>query len=94
MKAYNINSSNLMYIWRLPLIIEVYTAFRKAGVPEQEAQDAAEALSNETTATKADIGKLEKQMIEINGEIKVIKWMIGLVIVINVIPLFKGTILN
>jgi len=28
------------------MIIEVYNAFRKAGVPEQEAQDAAEALSN------------------------------------------------
>jgi len=73
-----------MYIWGLPLIIEVYTAVRKAGVPEQEAQDTAEAL------TKADIGKVEKQIIEINGEIKVIKWMIGLVIVINVIPFLKG----
>jgi len=72
------------------MIIEVYNAFREAGVPEQEAQDAAEVLSNETTATKADTGTLEKQMVEINGEIKVIKWMIGLVIVINVIPFLKG----
>lgn len=71
------------------MIVEVYNAFRKAGVPEKEAQDAAEALSNETTATKSDIGQLEKQIIEVNGEIKVIKWMIGLVIIINVLPFLK-----
>ncbi len=71
------------------MIVEVYNAFRKAGVPEKEAQDAAEALSNETTATKSDIGQLEKQIIEENGEIKVIKWMIGLVIIINFLPFLK-----
>ena len=71
------------------MITEVYNAFRKAGVPEKEAQDAAEALSNEKTATKADIEKLDKNMIEINGEIKILKWMIGLVIAISVIPLLK-----
>ena len=66
---------------------EVYNAFRKAGVPEKEAQDAAEALSNETTATKVDIEKLDKKLIQINGEIKPLKRMIGLVIAISVIPL-------
>ena len=71
------------------MIVEVYNAFRKAGGPEKEAQDAAEALSNETTATKSDIGQLEKQIIEENGEIKVIKWMIGLVIIINFPPFLK-----
>ena len=72
------------------MIVEVYNAFRKAGVPEKEAQDAAEALSNETTATKADIQVVERKMIEINGEIKIIKWMIGLVIVIDAIPFLKN----
>lgn len=72
------------------MITEVYNAFRKAGVPEKEAQDAAEALSNETTASKTDIEKLDKKMIEINGEIKILKWMVGLVIAINVIPLLKN----
>ncbi len=71
------------------MITEVYNAFRKAGVPEKEAQDAAEALSNETTATKSDIEILDKKMIEIVGEIKILKWMIGLVIAINVMPLLK-----
>ena len=74
------------------MIIEVYNAFRKAGVPEKEAQDAAEALSNETTATKADIQVVERKMIEINGEIKIIKWMIGLVIVIDAIPFLKNIV--
>ena len=72
------------------MITEVYNAFRKMGVPEKEAQDAAEALSNETTATKSDIESLDKKMIEIAGEIKILKWMIGLVIAINVIPLLKA----
>lgn len=74
------------------MIVEVYNAFRKAGVPEKEAQDAAEALSNETTATKADIQIVERKMIEINGEIKIIKWMIGLVIVIDAIPFLKNIV--
>ena len=73
------------------MIVEVYNAFRKAGVPEKEAQDAA-ALSNETTATKADIQIVERKMIEINGEIKIIKWMIGLVIVIDAIPFLKNIV--
>ena len=74
------------------MIDEVYNTFRKAGVPEKEAQDAAEALSNETTATKADIQVVERKMIEINGEIKIIKWMIGLVIVIDAIPFLKNIV--
>ncbi len=74
------------------MITEVYNAFRKAGVPEKEAQDAAEALSNETTATKSDVESLDKKMIEITGEIKILKWMIGLVIAINVIPLLKDVL--
>ena len=71
------------------MITEVYNAFRKASVPEKEAQDAAEVLSNETTATKSDVENLDKKMTEIVGEIKILKWMIGLVITIDVIPLLK-----
>jgi len=71
------------------MIVEVYNAFRKAGVPEKEAQEAAEALANENVATKADMQLMEKKIIEINGEIKILKWMVGLVIAIEVIPLLK-----
>ena len=65
------------------MISEFYSAFRKAGVPEEDAKAAAEALSSESLATKDDIRKLDK-------ELTVIKWMIGLVIVVEVMPLLKG----
>jgi hypothetical protein len=64
------------------MISEVYDAFRSAGVPEDKARAAAEALSEDQLATKSDIAKLEK-------EITVVKWMLGLVIVAVVIPLIK-----
>ncbi|MCK5648819.1 MAG: integrase [Gammaproteobacteria bacterium] len=65
------------------MISEVYSAFRKAGVPEEDAKAAAEALSSESLATKDDIRKLDK-------ELTIIKWMLGLVIVVEVMPLLKG----
>jgi hypothetical protein len=64
------------------MISEVYDAFRSAGVPEDKARAAAEALSEEQIATKTDIAKLEKELL-------VIKWILGLVIVAVVIPLLK-----
>jgi hypothetical protein len=64
------------------MISEVYDAFRSAGVPEDKARAAAEALSEDQLATKSDIAKVEKEII-------VMKWMLGLVIVAVVIPLLK-----
>lgn len=74
------------------MIVEVYNAFKKAGVPEEDAQKAAEAISQTTTASKSDIEKIEKEIIEVKGGIKLTKWMIGLVIAINVIPMLKEII--
>ena len=65
------------------MISEVYSAFRKAGVPEDDARAAAEALSAESLATKDDIRKLDK-------ELTIIKWMLGLVIVVEILPLLKN----
>jgi len=65
------------------MISEVYSAFRTAGVPEEDARKAAEALSAESIATKADVTELKQ-------ELKVIKWMIGLVIAAQVLPLLKS----
>ena len=62
------------------------------GVPEKEAQDAAEALSSETTATKVSIQFVERKMIEIKAEINIIKWMIGLVIVIDALTFLKNIV--
>ena len=52
------------------MISEVYKAFLKAGVPEQDAREAAEALSPENLATKNDIIRLERDM-------AALKWMVG-----------------
>lgn len=75
------------------MISEVYSAFRKAGVPEEDARLAAEALSAENLATKEDIRKLDlaikKDIQKLDKELLIIKWMLGLVIVIQVIPLLK-----
>lgn len=65
------------------MISEVYEAFRAAGVPEDKARLAAEAMASDSVATKADIAKIEK-------DIAVLKWMVGLVIAATVIPLLKG----
>lgn len=64
------------------MISEVYAAFRAAGVDEEHSRKAAEALSNESLATKADIVRIERELL-------VIKWMLGVVVVATVIPLFK-----
>ncbi len=47
------------------MISEAYNAFRVAGVPEVEAQKAAEALSSENLATKDDINKVQKELLVI-----------------------------
>ena len=45
------------------MISEVYAAFRAAGVDEEHAQKAAEALSNEALATKADVSRIERELL-------------------------------
>ena len=61
---------------------EMYDALIAAGAPEDKARSAAVAISEESLATKADITRLE-------WELTVIKWMLALVIVATVIPLFR-----
>ena len=43
------------------MITEVYEAFRKVGIPNPEAKQAAEALSAENVSTKADINAGRKE---------------------------------
>lgn len=64
------------------MISEVYAAFRAAGVDEEHSRRAAEALSNEALATKADVVRIERELL-------VIKWMLGVVVAATVIPLLK-----
>jgi hypothetical protein len=59
------------------MISEVYDAFRSVGVAEDKARKAAEALSNESIATKGDIAKLDKEMAALRTDVAVLKWMSG-----------------
>ena len=65
------------------MISEVYSAFRAAGVPEEEARKAAETLSAENLATKNDITDIKR-------ELTVAKSMLGIVIAAQVLPLLRA----
>ena len=65
------------------MISEVYSAFRAAGVPEEEARKAAEALSAESLAPGSDI-------VGVKRELTVVKWLLGIVIAAQVLPLLRS----
>ena len=52
------------------MITEVYEAFRKVGIPDPEAKQAAEALSAENVSTKADINAAEKRLMAYINEVE------------------------
>lgn len=64
------------------MIVEVYEALKDAGVSEEKAIRAAEAVSESQTASKADVDRLEKRMIRI-------EILLGIVLVAVVIPLLR-----
>lgn len=64
------------------MISEVYDAFRAAGVPDDKARAAAEALSSENLATKADINELKAAQ-SLQG------WMIGFNLAFTMAILWK-----
>ena len=58
---------------------------RDAGIPEAQAEALAEAQRDALAqtldtqmATKADISRIELKLVEHDGELKLIKWMLGL----------------
>ena len=59
--------------------VELYKALQKAGVPEAAARSV---WSNNQLATKEDTARIE-------GELKLVKWMLALVIVVLVVPIIK-----
>ena len=85
--------------------IELYKALQKAGVPEQEAEDAARSVwDNSHLATQQDFSNLSRKIVEVKGEVaevkvevaevkgelKLIKWMLALIVVVMVVPLLKS----
>lgn len=69
------------------MISEVFMAFKKAGIPEEDARSATEALSAENLATKDGIRRLEMKF---DKELLIVKWMLGLIIVLEVSPHLKA----
>ena len=73
------------------MIFEVFEAFRAAGVPEDKAREAAEALSAENPATKSDINDLKSDVNDLKSDVsdlksdindlkaehRLLRWMIG-----------------
>lgn len=62
----------------MPIVKEVYDAFREAGVSEEKSTEAANAIADFDTR----FAKLEADLL-------VLKWMVGLVIAAEVLPLLK-----
>ena len=52
------------------MMTELYDALRSAGAPEEKARAAAQAMSEQSLATKTDIARLERELL-------VLKWMSG-----------------
>jgi len=75
---------------------EVYNAFREIGVSEEKSQSAATALNSENSKKIEKIGekisRIENNIHEIKSEQKLTKWMVALVIGIQVIPYLKSII--
>jgi len=61
------------------MVSEVYDALVAAGAPEDKARAAAIAVSEEQLVTKKDIADIKSELI-------VVKWMLGVVIVVTVLP--------
>ena len=72
------------------MIAEVYRAFVKASVPEQDAMAAAEALAAENLATKKDIDEARLDIHRLDKKMAVVQWMLGIVIAAQVLPLLQA----
>ena len=73
---------------------------KEAGVPAQQAEAQAEVLGEaflynlDEIVTRdyldARLSKLEERFVRIDGQFRLLYWMLGLIIVVNVIPILTG----
>lgn len=61
------------------IVKEVYDAFLEAGVSEQKSTEAAKAIADYDTR----FNKIETDLL-------ILKWMVGLVIVVEIMPILKS----
>jgi len=74
------------------MLVEVYEALKDVGVSDEKAIRASEALSKNEALTKTDIIALEKQIMLVQSEKKLMKWMLGLILIAVVVPLLKALV--
>ena len=74
--------------------LELYRALQDAGIPDTQAQAAAKSVWDANQlASKSDVHRLENKIDriegEIKGELKLVKWMLAIVIIVTVIPVLQ-----
>ena len=60
------------------IVKEVYDAFREAGVSEEKSTKAAKAIAD-----------FDGRFVKIEADLLILKWMVGLVIVVEVLPFIR-----
>jgi hypothetical protein len=68
------------------MISEVYDAFIAAGTPEDKARKAAETLANYDNR----FSRLDGDLLKVQSELLLLKWMVGLGIAMNVAILTRS----
>ncbi len=83
------------------IIKEVYDAFLDAGASEQKATAAAEAVAgrgrnfaSNFDAIERSFDKIDSKLDKIETDLLILKWMAGLVLAVNVLPMLKALFLS
>lgn len=72
------------------MIREIYEALKAAGVPDEKASAAAEAVAPKgEVATRADTAELRTEFAVLRGELNTLKWMVGFNLAISVALLWE-----
>ena len=76
------------------IVKEVYDAFREAGVSEEAATGAAQAvfsgIKNRFDRVSDWLDEIDRRIARVNADLRVVKWMIELVFVVVVLLMLKG----
>ncbi len=67
------------------MIAEVYDALKEAGASEEKARAAATALASYENR----FARLESQLVELQGRVSLLTWMVGFNLAISVTVLFR-----
>ncbi len=71
------------------ILKEAYDAFLDAGASEQKSTAAAKALADYDER----FGQINNRSNKIESDLLILKWMVGLVIVVNVLPMLQSLFL-